>query len=151
MVEQRKHVEETLKNLLNSSESESEDRQLLNNIINVGNKCDLITNLNESKHENELTRSVNQTSEPMHYISSTKMTGLSDLMQAIERNILKVTERKKIIIRVPMGGQELPWLYKNTAVTHTEGDPKSSEYLLVHAVITDLALLQFKQTFLKRL
>lgn len=147
-VEQRKHVEKTLKGLLYDSD---DDRpKLLSNIINVGNKCDLVSDLDEIKRSYGELNNNNATGETMHFISSTKMTGLRELAQAIERNILCVTERKKIIIRVPQGGHELAWLYKNTAVTSTEADQKNSEYLFVHAVVTELALTQFKNIFLSR-
>lgn len=146
--EQRKHVEETLQGLL--YDPNDDNPKLLRNIINVGNKCDLVNDLDEVKRMYGKLNNDNVTGETMHFISSTQMTGLQDLAHAIERNILHVTERKKIIIRVPQGGQELPWLYKNTAVTRTEADPKNSEYIFVHSVVTDLALAQFKNTFLSR-
>lgn len=89
------------------------------------------------------------TAPPIHFISSTKLHGINDLMVALERNILESTKRIKMIIRVPQGGQELQWLYKNAAVTLCEADTKSSEYLLVHVVLTELILIKFKNTFLK--
>lgn len=146
--EQRKHVEKTLRDLLYDANDDSP--KLLRNVINVGNKCDLVSDLDGIKHTYGELSNDNVTGETMHFISSTQMTGMRELAQAIERNILHVTERKKIIIRVPQGGQELPWLYKNTAVSHTEADPKNCEYILVHSVITDLELIHFKNTFLTR-
>lgn len=146
--EQRKHVEDTLQKLL--YDPNDDNPQLLRNVINVGNKCDLVTDLEEVKSTYGELNNDNLTGETMHFISSTQMTGMRELAQAIERNILHVTERKKIIIRVPQGGQELPWLYKNTAVARTEADPNNSEYIFVHAVLTDLALTHFKNTFLSR-
>ncbi|XP_053697344.1 uncharacterized protein LOC128744388 [Sabethes cyaneus] len=62
------------------------------------------------------------------------------LLQEIERQILVVTGRQKLIIRVPMGGQEVAWLYKNAAVTETAADPRDSQRLLVGAVITEAKL-----------
>lgn len=147
--EQRKHVEETLNNLLRDL-SDEERKKLMSNIINVGNKCDLVENISDFMATHNTLTDGSSLFEPMHFISSTKSTGLHDLEMSIERNILRVTDRKKIIIRVPNGGHELAWLYKNTAVTHTEADPKSSNFLLVHAILTDLAFLQFKSFFLKR-
>lgn len=130
--------------------SESEKVQLLDNIINVGNKCDVVDNLDESKEIFESLSNKNETSEPMHFISCTKGSGLDNLVMAIEKNILKVTNRKKMIVRVPQGGEELAWLYKNTAVTHTEICDKNNEYLKVHVLLTDLNLTQFKNLFLKK-
>ncbi|XP_053686940.1 putative GTP-binding protein 6 [Sabethes cyaneus] len=72
-------------------------------------------------------------------------TGL--ILQEIERQILVVTGRQKLIIRVPMGGQEVAWLYKNAAVTETAADPRDSQRLLVGAVITEAKLQQFRHLF----
>lgn len=146
--DQRQHVEGTLRSLMYNSESER--TQLLKNIINVGNKCDLVENIDECVEFFETLSNDNETSEPMHFVSCTKGSGLSNLTEAIEKNILKVTNRKKLIIRVPQGGEELSWLYKNTAVTDTEICDKNSEYLKVHVLLTDLALTHFKNTFLKK-
>lgn len=148
MEDQRLHVEETLKKLMYNSESEK--TQLLKNIINVGNKCDLVENLDKSIEIFDDLSNENETSEPMHFISCSKGSGLPDLVEAIEKNILKVTNRRKMIIRVPQGGEELAWLYKNMAVTNTEICDKNSEYLKVHVLLTDLALTLFKNNFLKK-
>lgn len=129
--------------------SESEKRQLLENVINVGNKCDLVDKLDESIEHFDSYSNQNKTDEPMHFVSCSKGSGLSELLQAIENNILTVTNRKKMIFRVRQGGEEYAWLYKNTAVTNTEMCDKNSEYLKVHVLLTDLALTQFKNTFLK--
>lgn len=146
--EQRKHVEETLDGLIYNANDDN--TKLVRNIINVGNKCDLVSDLDEVKRTYGALGDDNVTGESMHFVSSTHLTGLRELAQAIERNILHVTQRKKIIIRVPQGGQELPWLYKNTAVSRTEADPKNSEYIFVHSVVTDLILTHFKNIFLSR-
>lgn len=146
--DQRQHVEKTLRQLMYRSDSKKSE--LLNNIINVGNKCDLVNDLDENKLIFENMPNENETSEPMHFVSCTKNSGLNDLVQSIEKNLLKVTNRKKLIVRVPQGGEELAWLYKNTAVTQTEMCEKNSEYLRVHVLLTDLCLIQFKNTFLKK-
>lgn len=142
--DQRQHVEKTLRRLMLTSETEK--RQLLENVINVGNKCDLVDNLDKST---ESSSNQNKTAEPMHFVSCTKGSGLSELLHAIEKNILTVTNRKKMIFRVRQGSDEYAWLYKNTAVINTEMCDKNSEYLKVHVLLTDLALTQFKNTFLK--
>lgn len=145
--DQRQHVEKTLRRLMQTSESEK--RQLLENIINVGNKCDLLDNLDQSIEHFDGLSDQNETAEPMHFVSCSKGSGLSELLHAIESNILTVTNRKKMIFRVRQGGDEYAWLYKNTAVINTEMCEKNSEYLKVHVLLTDLALTQFKNSFLK--
>ncbi|XP_053692303.1 putative GTP-binding protein 6 [Sabethes cyaneus] len=52
-----------------------------------------------------------------------------------------------LIIRVPMGGQEVAWIYENAAVTETAADPRDSQRLLVGAVITEAKLQQFRHLF----
>ncbi|XP_055319397.1 putative GTP-binding protein 6 [Sitodiplosis mosellana] len=148
VADQRQHVERTLRQLMYSSESERS--QLFRNIINVGNKCDLVEDLDESKQSFEKKPDRNETSEPMHFVSCHKGSGVENLINAIEKNILKVTNRKKMIIRVPQGGEELAWLYKNTAVIQTDICDKNNEYLNVHVLLTDLNLTQFKNNFLKK-
>lgn len=146
--DQRRHVECTLEDLMYESEMKKDN--LLKNVINVGNKCDLASDYNEKVEEfNSLTNN-NETSEQMHFISCVKGYGIEQLKQAIEKNLLKVTDRKKMIIRVPQSGDELAWLYRNTAVTHTDIDDRNHEYIKVHVLITDLALTQFKNEFLKK-
>ena len=146
--DQRQHVEQTLRQLMCSSESENS--HLLQNVINVGNKCDLLEDIDEGKALFENMSNDNETSEPMHFVSCSKGSGVQNLMEAIEKNILKVTNRRKMIIRVPQGGDELAWLYKNTTVIETEICDKNNQYLKVHVLLTDLNLTQFKNTFLKK-
>lgn len=146
--DQRQHVEETLQKLM--FESNLQKDNLMNNVINVGNKCDLIPNVNSRIYQFRTLQNRNETSELMQFVSCVKGHGIEELKQAIELNILKVTNRKKIIIRVRQGGAELNWLYKNTTVTHTEIDDRNVEYTKVHVLLTDLALIKFKNEFLKK-
>lgn len=120
-VEQRKHVEHTLQSLLQNSSNEQRER-LFNNIINVGNKCDLI----QPDDYKQWT-----TEENLRLISSKTLTGINDLMDEVEKQILLATNRKKVTIRVSMGGDESVWLYKNTAVTEVIGDPKNQQNCLM--------------------
>lgn len=145
-VQQRLHVENTLRDLLRDSDKKE---HLLSNIVDVGNKCDLVKDLNEIKNT-ILATSGKDALQRMHFVSSKEMIGFHDLSVDVENTILTLTNRKKMIIRVPNGGNELSWLYKNTAVTLTEADSKSSDHILVHVILTDLALIQFKNIFLKR-
>lgn len=143
-VEQRKHVEKTLKALLKTGDEEKQ--KLLSSIITVGNKCDLVADIETATQ----LMACNNDSPVQHVISSITMQGLNALRFDIEGNILRITERIKMIMRVPMGGNELAWLYKNSAVTRTLTDPNNDEYLMVHVVITELAIQQFKNEFLQK-
>lgn len=145
-IEQRKHVEKTLKSLL---QDKGEDKErLLNNVITVGNKCDLVADLEKAR---ELL-SIDETSGATykHVISSITRQGINELRSEIERNILRTTNQMKMIIRVPMSGEELAWLYKNSAVTRTVADPNNAEYLLAHVVINELTVQKFKSEFIKK-
>lgn len=146
--DQRKHVEDTLEKLMFESNLQKEN--LLNNVINVGNKCDLISDVNRRVYQFRTLRNQNETSESMQFVSCVKGHGIDELKYAIERNILKVTNRKKIIIRVQQGGVELNWLYKYGSVTHTELDDRNAEYIKAHVLLTELALIKFKNEFLKK-
>ncbi|XP_039440005.1 putative GTP-binding protein 6 [Culex pipiens pallens] len=131
--EQKNHVESTLAALLKSTGTNNETPP---NIINVGNKVDLLPN--------------NTPPSDLHLVSSKTLAGVNDLLAKIEQNILESTGRQRIIIRVPMGGAEVAWLYKNAAVTETGADPDDSQRMLVSAVITDAKLAQFRHQFVNR-
>uniref|UniRef100_A0A1Q3FKA4 Putative gtp-binding protein hflx n=1 Tax=Culex tarsalis TaxID=7177 RepID=A0A1Q3FKA4_CULTA len=126
--EQKNHVETTLASLLKSTGTNQTP-----NVINVGNKVDLLPDNNPPPN--------------LHLVSSKTLAGVNDLLGEIERNLLQTTGRQRIVIRVPMGGPEVAWLYKNAAVTETVADPDDSQRMLVSAVITDAKLAQFRHQF----
>nr|XP_029731787.1 putative GTP-binding protein 6 [Aedes albopictus] len=134
-LQQKKHVETTLTSLLKSS-GVAQGHPPLDNVINVGNKVDLLA-----------TRGIETPTGIQHLVSSKTLHGMHVLLEEIERKILEVTGRRKIIIRVPMGGSEVAWLYKNAAVTETAADPEDSQRMLVSAVITEAKLQQFRHQF----
>ncbi len=132
---QRNHVEKTLMTLMTKRFGNDEDKiiEKLNNVINVGNKMDL---LREEKDFGDV-----------HLISSTTLTGVDELMVNVEEMVLRSTERIKMTIRVPMGSEEMQWLYKNTAVTSSEADPENSQKILMNVVISEMVLEKFKSAF----
>ena len=133
--EQKLHVEKTLATLMKNLDNP--DDSCLKNIINVGNKADLV-----AKGSEEF--------EGLSLISSKTLHGVNDLLHEVEQMVLAATNRQKIIIKVPMGGPEIAWLYKNSAVTHTEADPDNSQVLRAHVVISEVELQKFRNNFLKR-
>lgn len=133
-VEQKKHVETTLEQLLRSITKNSGDAHLPP-IIDVGNKADLFSG--DFKRFND-----------MEIVSSKTFSGMNDLLKTLENAILTTTKRQKMIIKVRCGGEEFAWLYKNTTVTDSEADPKSSEHILMHVVISQQTLQQFKHKFI---
>ncbi|XP_035891145.1 putative GTP-binding protein 6 [Anopheles stephensi] len=137
--EQRAHVERTLGKLMHSGERPLSPER----IINVGNKIDLVPDPSALAVEcNDYGR--------LHLISSQTLVGVHELLLEVERRVLKVTGRQRIVIRVPMGGPEMAWLYKNAAVTESAADPENAERLLVSVVITDAKLQQFRHLFIRK-
>lgn len=135
-LEQKKHVEETLKSLLVNTSS-GNHQELLNNVINVGNKIDLFN----EKIEN---------ADDLLLVSSKTGSGIGNLLDVIEERVLAATGRFKMIFKVPAGGIESSWLYKNAAVTEVTGDPDNSQQMLVNCVISKSSLEQFKHIFLNK-
>ncbi|XP_058449608.1 putative GTP-binding protein 6 [Malaya genurostris] len=135
-LQQKKHVEQTLASL---QKSIGRNPAELSTVINVGNKTDLIEN-----HSTLLNQHPD-----LKLVSSSTLHGIHDLMVEIERQILLTTGRQKLTIRVPMGGEEVAWLYKNAAVTEMTADPQNSQRCLVMAVITEAKLQQFRHQFIK--
>lgn len=137
-MEQKKHVEETIQSLIQKSEL---NKILPTNFINVGNKFDLI------EDPSQFTADV---SMDMKLISSTQLTGINELLMEIEEKVLKLTKRVKMVIKVPNGGEEMAWLYKNSAVASSDVDPDDSQKILLNIVIAESVLQQFKYKFLNR-
>lgn len=130
--EQRNHVEATLASLIRNNTKQTD--HIMDNVINVGNKVDLVPL--EQRNFKELRT-----------ISSKTQAGIHDLLLDVEEKLLAATNRIKMTMRVSNGGEEMQWLYKNSAVTASEADPKDSQMILLHVVISHLTLQQFKNRF----
>lgn len=83
----------------------------------------------------------------IEFISSKTLSGIPNLLIEIEKKILQLTNRKKMIIKAEMGSTEIAWLYKNCAVTDAIADPINNQNLMLHVVISDITLEQFKHYF----
>lgn len=134
-IEQKKHVEETLNSLIKKSQITANTSK---HIINVGNKFDLHPNPDDFR----------KTSTDLKLISSKKLTGIDELLIDIEKVILKLTNRVKMVMKVPNGGEEMAWLYKNAAVTACSADSNNCQQILLHVVIAETVIQQFKYKFL---
>ncbi|EDW44997.1 putative GTP-binding protein 6 [Drosophila sechellia] len=132
---QRSHVEATLRSLAFNVAGGDSTASQLPPIINVYNKCDLVSQEAQSS------------SDPVHHISARAQTGLEPLLDDIEQQILTATGRRKLQMRVPSGGPEMAWLYKNAAVVETTADAENPERLMMHVVISQRTLDQFKRQF----
>lgn len=134
---QRAHVEATLRSLAFSVAGGDSTATRVPPIINVYNKCDLLASNTETQLKDD----------PAHLISARSQIGLDPLLEDIERQVLAVTDRRKLQMRVPNGGPEMAWLYKNAAVVSTVADDNNPERLLMQVVISQLTLDKFKREF----
>lgn len=132
---QRAHVESTLRSLAFSVAGGDSTATRMPPIINVYNKCDL------------LEPNAQPQDGAAHLISARSQIGLDPLLEDIERQVLAVTDRRKLQMRVPNGGPEMAWLYKNAAVVSTVADEKNPQRLLMQVVISQLTLDKFKREF----
>lgn len=130
---QMQHVVATLQSLKNTMAVTHK----IPPIINVGNKIDLMSSQGHPEPHKDI-----------FYVSATEGTGLMELTLEIERQILTLTGRRKVTMRVRNGGPEVTWLYKNTAVKNVRADDSSAEHLLITVVIDELTMQQFKREFL---
>ncbi|XP_019880917.2 putative GTP-binding protein 6 [Aethina tumida] len=126
----RSHVLNTLKDLSNKAEV----GDIMAKVVSVGNKCDI-------GHKTDLS--------PLN-VSSVTSEGLDELRYQLEAAILKATSRQKLTIKIPNGGDELRWLYKNSTIISEEADEENSQLLKVKIIITTANLQKFKHNYLKR-
>lgn len=122
---QKEHVETTLKSL-------NINQSLLENIIDVGNKVDLVS----ENFQNDNSSS---------FVSCTTGIGLVELKNLIEQRIIKVTDRRKMKIRVRTGRDEYEWLRAHTAIVTIEPD---GEHSVLEVIVTKSDLDVFKSLFI---
>jgi len=126
---QRENVIRTLRSL-NISES------LLENMVEVANKTDLLGSEPAITYDNTVLP-----------ISCTKRTGLDSLCARIDKNLLETTGKTGKILRVKQGGSELGWLYRETAVQQAWADQEDNQYLLVEVVVDGPTYNKFTHRF----
>ncbi|XP_071455198.1 putative GTP-binding protein 6 [Hetaerina americana] len=114
--------------------------KLKSNILVIGNKVDLAGP--KDKHQILGSHALS--------VSSVTHAGVDILKERIEKSLLKITGRKKIIFRVPMGGSEASWLYKEAAVTRVEACPENNQYSLITVIITSACLERFRHKFIQK-
>lgn len=133
--EQRQHVETTLASLIRNNTKQT--CHIMDNVINVGNKVDLVP-ASERRNFGDLIT-----------ISSVSFAGINDLLDVVQKRVLDATNRFTLTMRVPSGGDEMQWLYKNAAVTGCEEDVENSQMILLHVVISEARFEQFRHHFVK--
>ncbi|CAI6344114.1 unnamed protein product [Macrosiphum euphorbiae] len=126
VIVQKAHVEETLKNL-------SINPELLNGVIDVGNKVDRLDNVEPDGSS--------------VFISCTTGEGLEELKKKIESQIMKATGRRTIKIRVRTGRDEYEWLRTHTAIVNINTD---GDYSVMEVIVTQSDLDVFKSLFIRK-
>ncbi|GJQ65939.1 hypothetical protein Trydic_g4037 [Trypoxylus dichotomus] len=124
---QRIHVFNTLENL----SSKMGVTNIQKKLISVGNKCDI----------------ADESNKPTLRVSSTTEAGIDVLKHKLEETILKVTDRHLLNISLPIGGDEVRWLYKNATVIGIKEDGENMENNIVTIIISEAKLSQFKYNF----
>ncbi|XP_072397336.1 putative GTP-binding protein 6 isoform X1 [Diabrotica undecimpunctata] len=127
----RDHVLKTIQNL--GKDTGSDD--ITNKIMSVGNKCDLVKDVKDQQ---------------ILPISAKLGIGLDQLRFNIEKAIMKATARRYITIKVPNGGEEIRWLYKEATVVSQHPDETNPQVMKTNVIITDVKLQKFKHIFLSR-
>ena len=128
---QIKQVELTL-NKLNIDKIKSKS------MVQVGNKIDLIAT---EKWKEILEKDYLP-------ISATEGYGLNHLADKVEKQIIQVTERVKLKMRLRPGSEEWEWLRQNSSFGNIDID--KDNYNIVHVVITQSKLEKFKAKFVRK-
>ena len=71
-------------------------------------------------------------------------------IKLIEDRLISGTGRKRTILRVRTGGPEFEWLMQNVAVYDVETDAGNANFSLLHALLLDLELSQFRKFFVRQ-
>uniref|UniRef100_A0A1B6H4T3 Hflx-type G domain-containing protein n=1 Tax=Cuerna arida TaxID=1464854 RepID=A0A1B6H4T3_9HEMI len=125
---QNDHVMETLKSI-------KLPEKLIEDMITVGNKIDLI-----SGPLPDLGTSIP--------VSATLGFGVEELKRKVEQKIIKATGQIFIKIRVPNGGSEYSWLFKEATVIQVTADEKDNQFAVLNTLISEANLNRFKHIFI---
>lgn len=125
---QRSNVLETLRKI-------GVPPQLLDSMIEVGNKVDL------------LPQSVPGVGREYIQTSCIDGTGLAELRDLIEQRLINNTGRTVERFRVPTGGSEYNWLYKEGTFVSCTVDTHDNNYSIVDVVLTATAKSKFKHLY----
>ncbi|XP_055327985.1 putative GTP-binding protein 6 [Paramacrobiotus metropolitanus] len=116
--------------------------KLLENAIEVCNKCDKIPK--ESWSSDKVDADPNAI-----FVSATQNIGIFELRQRVEEAVMKNADLSEKVFRIPQNGKELSWLYREADIYRVEADPSDSEYLIVHCTVTPEVFARFVHEFRK--
>ncbi|CAH1153507.1 unnamed protein product [Phaedon cochleariae] len=125
----RNHVLTTL----NELSSQSGHCNIMDKVISVGNKIDLA----EIVEESDLVT-----------VSAKNGIGLNNLRSHLEKAILKFTARQILTVKIPNGGDEIRWLYKNSTVVSEIPSEDNQQLIKAKIIITDSNLRKFRHNFI---
>lgn len=106
--------------------------KLLDNIIEVGNKVDLLKSDDDRCREGDGL-----------LVSSVTREGLGELAMVIEQRLMRATNRVTRVFRVPNGGEAYSWLHKEASVCGVAVDSSDSQFLHVEVVVNEPAYKRF--------
>lgn len=125
-------------NVLETLERIGVPTHLRDTVIEVGNKVDLMPPSPSEGTENHT---------PEHRISCVNGTGLAELRETIERRLIENTGRTVARLRIPTGGPEYSWLYREGTLHLSGVDERDPNYSIVDVVLTPAALSKFRHNF----
>ncbi|RWS16562.1 putative GTP-binding protein 6-like protein [Dinothrombium tinctorium] len=125
---QRETVHHTLKSF------ELSDK-LMGSIIEVANKIDCVPESDLKTSENEMP------------VSAAKGINIEPLKERIEQRLLANTNRTLREVRVPMGGEQSQWLWKEATVVGVRADPNDENFALMEVLFTNASFARFKSRF----
>lgn len=114
-------------------------------VITVGNKLDL------RRKDGIVQQAVECNQSPSWDLAVSAMhgIGIDALRLCVQKEILRVTGRTVLTLRLSAGSNELRWMYKNAVVLKQTPDPKNVQATLVNVIITKVKIDQFYSRFIK--
>ncbi|XP_063228745.1 putative GTP-binding protein 6 [Bacillus rossius redtenbacheri] len=131
MVAQTETVQETLQSL-------QVQKELVENLVVVGNKTDLAP---PDALRNEPPDTLQ--------VSATTHRGLTQLCEKLEQVVVAATNRMVVVMKVPMGGAEAAWLYKEATVVDVKADEDDMQCMLMKVVISRENIARFRRYFIE--
>lgn len=107
---------------------------LMDNVIDVNNKVDLITN-SSGICANGIG------------VSTVTGEGITQLLELLEDAVIKQTGRVEKLLKIPQSGPHLAWLYKEATVKHCQPVDDDGESILVSVVMTRASYEKFCAQF----
>ncbi|KAJ6225029.1 hypothetical protein RDWZM_003574 [Blomia tropicalis] len=113
--------------------------KLISTMLEVHNKVD------------KLGPDIKLENEDCLLISATERIGLDELKQSIEKGVINNTDRLTFDIRVPNGGEQYQWLYREVSVVECNADERDGNYIVMKVIITKSQLGKFMKHFRRSL